>query len=253
MDLLVVGCGRDGTTSVTALLRALYKANEKKQLEDMSIARHESNNIELYRGVMEYIRSERYDLVKNVLLGMRHLFECGNGYSFIMPIVREVLGPVKLVLLIREEKAHIASLLRRPQLNPQNWGGYVSIKNPAIFRPTAVDFLEMSAQAWWSMTLKDRISWYREKSLALVRSHSKLFPSYLELRTESLCDAHEIGRLASFINSAWLSDVELFHVGSSAPVDYAGTQKDEIRKLEAEWRSINFASPLRAKVDLSTL
>jgi len=228
MNLLAVGCGRDGTTSITALLRALYKANvTDTQREDMSIARHENNHIDLYAAVIEYVRFGSDSLVKDTLFGWDHLFECGNGYAWILPIIREVFGPIKLILLVREQTAHINSLLRRPQLNPQNWGGYIDIgmgvsTHPVITRPTAVDFSEMSSREWWRLTLRDRISWYREKSLSLVRSHSKLFPSYLELRTESLSDFGGIAQLASFIDPRWVSDVEAFHIGSSVPVDYGG-------------------------------
>ena len=66
MNLLAVGCGRDGTTAITALLRALYKANVKDtQREDISIARHENNHIDLYAAVIEYVRSGSDSLVKD--------------------------------------------------------------------------------------------------------------------------------------------------------------------------------------------
>jgi hypothetical protein len=135
MDLIAVGCGRDGTTSLTALLRAIYRRNmpSLQTQEDMAIARHKTNHLEIYGSVMEYLKSGDASRAEAELRGWTHLAESGNGYAWILPVVRAVFGPIKLVLLTREPESHLESLIRRPQLNPQNWGGMSWAKIQSLF------------------------------------------------------------------------------------------------------------------------
>lgn len=235
MNVLVTGCARDGTTSATRIISDFYAANGRD-----AVTMHESTHRPLYRAINAWVERRDAEPARAALGGWTHEAECGNGPAFLMPIVREIWGPgLKVVLLVRERESHLDSLCRRPLVNPQNWGGYVDHPAPAIRRPTAVDFGEMTANQWAGITVRQRLDYYVAKTHALVRAAAPLFDHYLELPTEELSTPE---RLCRFIEPSG-RPVPGKHVNRSAPVDYRQKTQDELRAIERTWFATDGLQP----------
>lgn len=232
MKVLVIGCARDGTTSASRVISDLLAVNGHP-----GITLHESTHLPFYEAINAWVISGDPEPARRVLEGWTHFAECSNGPAFVMPLVRQVWGPdLKVVLLVRERQAHLDSLEKRPRVNPQNWGGYFPYDAPAITRPNAVDYRDMTAEQWADMPLRVRLNYYVEKSHALVRAAAPLFSSYMEFPTEELAAPE---RLCRFIDPTW-RPVKGQVTNQSAPVDYKTKTSEELRALE---RSVTPRAP----------
>lgn len=231
IEVLVVGCGRDGTQSLTHILRDLFAANGRE-----ADVRHESDSVELYAGLPDYIRRGDDRRLRAVMSAWRHDVEVSNGFAFCMPVVHAVFGgALKVVHLRRARAAHVASLVRRPRVTPEDFGGYIDFDYRGPFRhvrPTAVDYGEMSREEWEALSLAERFGWYHDKSHALVAAHLSLFEATMELRTEELNDPAALDRLRAFVDPGLERAPRPVHVHAAGLVDYAARDPQELRVME---------------------
>lgn len=245
--VLVIGAGRDGTRSAGTLAQALYGANAEPVRLD-----HQGESFRIYGGVMSCLNDGNLPGLRRILNERRATVVAGNGLGFVLPQVREILGPdVRVVHLKRERQACVESLVRQARAEPLYWTGYLegeeivgadgdaaaalAALNPV--RPTAVDFGEMTAREWLELDLRDRLRWYYDKTHQEIEAHLGAFEHVLQLETENLSRPETVEAMARLIDPAWQAGVPPVHLNAS--VDRlggkaAGADGQALRALFAE-------------------
>ena len=197
MEILCVGTGRDGTTSLAHMVQTLYdyygdgrRAGHEYCSETFSDAfcrYHETRD--------ECALAEIRDLIAECP------FACivGNGYAVALPFFTEHYGRgLKLVHIRRADRAAcIRSLRRNSELFPRAYG-YYSPKG-SLKRPAAFHFNEMSRDAWDLLPLEEKLGWYYDKTHALIAAGREMVDTYVEIPTEAINDAATRRTLAQLV------------------------------------------------------
>jgi MoaA/NifB/PqqE/SkfB family radical SAM enzyme len=216
LKLLVVGAGADGSRSLWAMIDALHKVNGVA-----ARVHYDNDSYAIADAAMQYLASKDDNRLHKVLAAWRNHAIVGNGYAFIMPVIRAVFGPdLKIIHLKRSRDAGIRGLLRHTELYPQNWGGYTKLAEAHdIIRPTARHLREMDAAEWARIGLEGQIAWYYDKSHALIEAARTEFPHWLEIETDELGDPAAIARIARFIDPSWTASVPPVHLNAGSAFD----------------------------------
>ena len=125
----------------------------------------------------------------------------GNGYAPILPIFAQRCDPqLKLLHLRRADRsAAIKSLMRNCELFPAAYGHYSDDPGVHAKRMAAFHFGGVAEDAWRSLPLADKISWYFDKTHSLIHEHSGLFNARVILETERLNDLDARQMLAKLV------------------------------------------------------
>lgn len=206
-----------------------------------------SNTRPLWPRMIDYIRTGATDGVFDVFDRWRHSVEVAHGLSFVLPIVRVAFGrKLRIVRIVRERTAHVESLAKRVKINPGHWGGYADPETPVeIPRPTAVDFGEMPAAAWWRLTTEQRFDWYLAKQAELFERDKGLFDEVSEMRTEDLSKTQTVARCAELLGPGFIADVPPVHVHQTVQFDLTGMSEDDLRTIEEVWEQLDYVRAIR--------
>lgn len=152
---------------------------------------HEYCSREFYHNFCEYKETgepSRLAELERLVANCSNDCIVGNGYAPVLPLFAQKYGRrLRLVHLRRKDRQGcIASLVRNAELFPMAYGYYFSSSAAQTKRIAAFHFGEMSVQEWTDLSLETKISWFYDKTLALVEQYSELFDDYIEINTEDL-------------------------------------------------------------------
>lgn len=208
LRVIGVGAGRDGTNTLTLLIRELARANGAswKAVHDLHVGTVSSlATLYLETGLPFYSTAVK-DLLRNP--GVDAVV--GTAYHFVLDQLLEVHGPgLKLIHLRRRDRQENirsqAYLIHyRPATAVNLTTDRVRRDHPEYtLRPAAWHFDEMSKEAWEQLSLEQRLAWHYDKSHAIIDAASDRFQEVLQLETESLSEPSTIARIASFLDPSW--------------------------------------------------
>lgn len=238
LSVLAIGCGRDGTSSITRILEDAFRRNGREDVR----AIHECDNAEIYAAARVFIANGDPEPARAVISRWGQDVESGNGYAFILPVFREVFGPdLKIIHLRRNRADNVKSMVNHTSWNPSHWGGYVAFDGPfEIVRPTAVDLEEISAPEWKKLTLQQRIEWYYETTHTTVENHKPLFRHVFEMSTDDLNNPGRLEELTSFLDPNWRNPASPSHLNANLNYDFASMTPEQRRKARKMWRHFDF-------------
>lgn len=241
LKVLIIGCGRDGTTSLTKIVKQIFVNNGLPNIKVL----HECDNKEIYSAAVDFVKYKKNENGINILKNWSHHVESGNGYAFILPIFRKLFGKeLKIIHLKRNREEHINSLFKSINLKraKKHWGNYLSFKNSNKYtmRIAAFHFNEMSKQIWINKTLDEKLDWYIKKTNSQITKYSKLFTNYLIINTEEINEKKTMIKLLKFINPKWTKIPEPMHLNKIIPVNYKNFSLDEEIKFIDKWRDFDF-------------
>jgi hypothetical protein len=117
-------------------------------------------------------------------------YDCivGNGYAAVLPQFAERWGnSATLVHIQRADRiAAIDSLRVNCENFPRAYGYYSPSKQATTKRMAAFHFDEMALPQWNKLTLVEKLSWYYDKTHALVASYRDRFAESFAIATESI-------------------------------------------------------------------
>ena len=232
MKVIVVGTGRVGTRSMRAFLQQLLETNGI----DGGAQDHSSHDT-LVHASIERVRLglPAHPDAMNALRQWTHAAEVGPMLGLLLPEILAVFGPgVPIIHLIREDRdAFIASAIKRPLKNPQNWGNYVDCDGEfALYRPTAVHFGEMSENEWTALSLEEKLGWMYDMHR---RETERMLPSFektMTVRTEALNDLDTKQAVAEFLGLSLPADISMPWFNRFRDASYAGLSAEQIRDFE---------------------
>jgi hypothetical protein len=203
LKIIAIGSGRDGTVSLNELLNRMFQS-ARNNWE----AYHEFGARDSYNYIDAYFHTKDPEIIKQC----KRIFEdckyeavVGNGYAFIIPLIKEVFqGQVKLIHIQRRDKnACIRSLIKDCEHFSENYGYYTNRQDISfnVKRTTAFHLNEMTREEWFQLDLTEKFNWYYNKTHELVNQHKDLFLDYLHVYTEELNDQTVIEKIAKFADS----------------------------------------------------
>lgn len=242
LQILGIGCGRDGTTSLTQILDNLFGLNNPGAYRVL----HECDNAEIYQSAVAYVRDRNSQKCCSIISKWGQEAEIGNGYSFILPLFFEVFGKnLKLIHLKREKNENLASLINHTSWNPSHWGGYVdNAEHFEITRPTAHDYCEMTKSQWQSLPLDKKLGWYYDKTHSEIEKHKQNFTNVFSISTSQLNEDSKIVELRNFINPNWKNTTNPSHLNSNLNYDFSAMTREQKLVARTMWRGFDFQSAL---------
>jgi hypothetical protein len=226
--ILVLGAGRDGTRSIANLIANLHAANG----QEVSVL-HDGGSFRTFSGAAAYLKGDD-EWMRNICRAWDADIVAGNGYNFVLPLIREVFGgDLKVIHVRRGRDGCLASLRRAALADPLLWDGYVEVTDrktvaaPELYdpvRPGAPQLGEMDEEQWRALSLEARLSWLYDASHRAIEGNLNLFPDHLSVATEDLNDPATVRRIARFVNPAFREICPPVHVnhGLSGPADALG-------------------------------
>jgi hypothetical protein len=201
MEIIAVGTGRDGTTSLTKWFNDLFELNKIKKT-----AIHEPYCRESYNAYYDYLTHFNDSKVNEVITNFKSLqtnVAIGNGYASILPYFTNIPSIKTLIHLKRDKEKCVDSLIENANLNPSAYLGYVDIEdvnsNDIVRRTTAVDIKESTNDDWNKLTLREKLSWYYDYTHNTINDHKSLFDNYIEINTEDLNDSKKMEDIANHL------------------------------------------------------
>lgn len=227
---LILGIGRDGTTSASILAQSLLEANG----DSAAAVGHETNYEALWPAIGSYVRQKSGEPFRDYLNALPTAVESSVGFAFVLPVLLEVLGPrVPVLRLVRNEEDLIVSNVKRVAVRPWFWGGYVAAEQCLIERPTAPEFGEATAEEWASWPLHRRVRWYVRKNRELLDDGLDRFERAVALPTKALGTYEGIERVAEALGVPVAGTVAPVHSNSGPqPTGWA----DAERRIRADLR-----------------
>src|SRR5262249_35024726 len=99
LEVLCVGTGRDGTTSIASMIQGLYDREGKTRR-----AMHEYNSRQLYGAYSDLKETGNeyyYNVIRNAISSCPYNAIIGNGYAAILPVFAELFPNLTLVHIRR--------------------------------------------------------------------------------------------------------------------------------------------------------
>lgn len=242
LKVLAIGCGRDGTTSITSILSNIYKLNGHNNIR----AVHECDNAEIYEAARIYLNNKEHSDLKSRISKWNHHIESGNGYAFILPVFKDVFGPnLKIIHLKRDKQEHIESLKNNLERG-QYWGGYAPFrKHFKLNRITAVDFGEKTKSEWGSMSIEDKLSWYYDKTHETINHYSTIFEDYFLIKTHELNTSSKLAELTKFIDPSFSIYPDSVHLNSLSPYKLEGRSNSQKKTITDMWQHFDFEKAIQ--------
>ena len=213
MEVLVLAKARDGSTSLRSVFEAFYLLNRERP--DWGYV---SNTYDLWPAIKDYIRGGYSAALYDIFLSWSQRIEISHGLAFVLPVVRSVFGGnLRIIHVQRDRSAHVRSLCKRVDIDPQHWIGYspgydIDVYDDADFvpRPTAVDYEEMSNNEWLNLSVEEKFGWFIDKqselthgsltvsSIAAFNSKSFVVGCGTGLPTGGICNVNKNKPFSSF-------------------------------------------------------
>jgi hypothetical protein len=197
LKLLCVGTGRDGTQSLNHMIQHVYAGSGDRQ------SVHEYCCREIYQafcGLRETGDGAAADALDRMIADCPYDSIVGNGYAAVLPLFAKRYGRgLKVVHLYRDRHACIESLVTNCELFPTAYRYYSPRPEAEVKRMAAFHFGDMPRASWDRLPIREKFSWYYDKTHALVRQHLALFDSHIEIATESLDDEATRRAIADFV------------------------------------------------------
>lgn len=184
--LICVGAGRDGTLSITEMIqRLLDRAGGGRRVM------HEYRGREFYQAFCNLQETKEPRFLDEIHAMIDECpYDCivGNGYAAVLPQFAERWGSsATLVHIQRADRiAAIESLRVNCENFPWAYGYYATGAQATTKRMAAFHFGEMTLPQWNKLTLVEKISWYYDKTHALVASYRDMFAASFAIATESI-------------------------------------------------------------------
>lgn len=239
LQVLIIGTGRDGSKSLSRLIEELYKQNGQP-----AIVRHEVNGFGLHDRVLDCLKQDDRVRLPDLFTAEGPHVHAGGPLVFVLPALREVLGPeVKVIHLKRDRDACIRSLRSRVELYPELWGGYADPMAAGdggtplrleVMRPTAAAVGDMDQEDWERLTLEEMLGWYYDAAHAHAEKYLDLFPSHLSIATESLDSPATARRIAAFVNPEWRQVPAPIHIQFSRFFDGSEVRLSDRNRRDIE-------------------
>jgi hypothetical protein len=188
--LICVGAGRDGTLSITEMIQQLLdRAGGGRRVM------HEYRAREFYQAFcnLQETKEPRFlDEIRAMIDECPYDCIVGNGYAAVLPQFAELWGnSATLVHIQRADRtAAINSLRVNCENFPRAYGYYAMGARAITKRMAAFHFGEMTLPQWQKLTLVEKLSWYYDKTHALVASYRDMFAASFAIATESIDEEH---------------------------------------------------------------
>jgi hypothetical protein len=228
LKILCVGTGRDGTQSLNNMVEHIFIGSTRKVM-------HEYCCREFYQAFCDLCETGaiKYESALKQMID-ECPYDCivGNGYAAILPLFAERYGrDLKVVHLRRDDReACVTSLIKNSELFPTAYGYYSANTEATVKRMAAFHFGEMSRGQWDRLSIRDKFSWYYDKTHALIREHLGLFDEHTEITTESLDDDGARGAIADFFGGDHRAAPPKAHLNASV-IDIASFPKAQREKM----------------------
>ena len=194
LKVLCVGAGRDGTLSLSHMFAAAYGSEAKVM--------HEYKCREFYQAFCNFRETGNRHYEDEIRRLVRECpYECivGNGYASILDYFLEAYPDLTLVHIKRGNRAAaLASIERNAILFPQAYRYYVESPEAKSKRMAAFHFGDMSEAAWSLLPLAEKVSWYFDKTHALIEEDAARFARRHDLATEEI-DSDGARRLVTML------------------------------------------------------
>lgn len=230
LRLVIAGTGRDGTVSLSHMVRSL--------LEDAAVGgsvMHEYSSREFFHAYTNFMETNDQKWlaeIRSLIDECPHDCIVGAGYAAILPIFAERCGPgLKVVHLRRLDRtAAIASLVKNCEFFPRAYGYYSDNPGATMKRMTAFHYGEVSPQAWHQLSQTAKLAWYFDKTHALIDAHAGLFANHAEFHTERLDEESTRKALSELVLGHSRVVAKPTHI--NVHVDFAGLPEDRRPKLQ---------------------
>jgi len=228
LRVIIVGAGRDGTTTAHRLVEMCYRVN------GISVcSRHESDLHAIIEAAHGYVLEGREEPLEAIFAGWSHDIESScSGFGLCLPLLARCFGrKTKLIHLRRDREANIDSWLKRQAVDHRNpLGGIVENGKPWFHRQiTPVDVGEMSVDAWSGLTDRERLTWYYDYLHGAVDAECHRFDEVLEIRTEALSSPETIDALCRFLDPAFRERPDPIHLHQSHALPQSALSDEEHR------------------------
>jgi hypothetical protein len=188
LRLVIAGTGRDGTVSLSHMIRRLY--------EDAGVdgsVMHEYSSREFLHAHTSFLETgdpKWMGEIHALIDECPHDCIVGAGYAPILPAFVERCGPgLTLVHLRRLDRTRaIASLVENCAFFPRAYGYYSDSPEATTKRMTAFHCGEVTPEEWRKLSQTAKLAWYFDKTHALIDEYKGLFSQRLEFYTEHLND-----------------------------------------------------------------
>ena len=187
LRLLCVGTGRDGTQSLTHMIRKL--------LEDAGrpgTVAHEYRSREFFHAFASFKETGDRKWLKDIEALIDECpHECivGNGYAPVLDMFAALLAPAVpgSRSTWQPDRCHSKP---HQELRVFPRGVWLLRRHPAatVKRMTAFHYGEVSRGAWQQLPLPERIAWYFDKTHSLIAESAHLFSRHVQFDTERLND-----------------------------------------------------------------
>jgi hypothetical protein len=243
MEVLVLAKARDGSTSLRSVFESFFLLNKKPP--DWGYV---SNTFELWPAIKDYIREGSTAALYDILSSWPQRIEVSHGLGFVLPIVRSVFGKnLRIIHVQRDRSAHIRSLSKRVDVDPQHWIGYspgydIDVYDDADFvpRPTAVDYEEMSKNEWLNLSVEEKFGWFLDKQSELTQNYLPLFSRVMEIKTEDLNNIETLREIGNFVDPDWFIVPQPVHIHRTEGVDISSAPQAMIHRIEQHWEQLDF-------------
>lgn len=243
MEVLVLARARDGSTSLRSVFEAFYLLNRERP--DWGYV---SNTYDLWPAIKDYIRGGYSAALYDIFLSWSQRIEISHGLAFVLPVVRSVFGGnLRIIHVQRDRSAHVRSLCKRVDIDPQHWIGYspgydIDVYDDADFvpRPTAVDYEEMSNNEWLNLSVEEKFGWFLNKQSELTQKYLPLFSRVMEIKTEDLSDIETLREIGNFVDPGWFIVPQPVHNHRTKDVDISSAPQAMIDRIEQYWEQLDF-------------
>jgi hypothetical protein len=221
---LFVGTGRDGTQSLTEMVRELFEREGAGRT-----VMHEYACREFYDAFAAAQAGEGRDRIRELIESCPYDAIVGNGYAAVLPAFAEIWGGETVLVHVRraDRAACIRSLVENCTYFPSAYGNYSTSPAAETDRMAAFHFAEMSRPAWGALPLAEKLGWYYDKTHALIDAHAPRFAQVWSVETEQLNGAATRGRLAEILGLAALGPPQASHLNTHVAMAHVPTESRE--------------------------
>jgi hypothetical protein len=230
LRLVIAATGRDGTVSLSHMIRKLFEDAGA----DGSVM-HEYASREFLHAHASFLetRDPQWTVeIRRLIDDCPHDCIVGAGYAPILPVFAERCGPgLKLVHLRRLDRTRaIASLVDNCAFFPKAYGYYSDDPAATTKRMAAFHYGEATPEGWRQRSQTEKLAWYFDKTHALIEEHKHLFWQHVEFHTEHLDDEGTRKTLAELVLGHSRVVAKPTHV--NAHVNFTGLPEDRRPKLQ---------------------
>lgn len=219
IKVIVTGTGKDGTTTISELIRQISYANG-----ECFDVRHEPDTFPIIQNITNYLetKNESYkDNIREIVKAWDFDVAVSGSFDFCLDIFHEIFGSnLKVIHLKRNREDYLRSVLHSTRAKHESHGNYLTDKNFTLYRPAGFHYGAFTKKDWFALPLEDRFNWFYDKVHELFDDNCNLFAQSLTVKTDSLSDPTTIRKIVSFIDSNWQHVPEPVHENAMRLINY---------------------------------